>query len=216
MKVKIGNYKSWIGPYQIIDWLKPLMSEKQHDDWFYESKWFGNVVDKVTPFFLWIEEKRTRNISIKLDRWDTWSMDHTLALIVVPMLEALKEAKAGSPLVSDDDVPDEIKSTSAPATANEWDTDDNFHKRWEYVLDEMIFAFTEHRDETWEEQYHTGKHDIRWEEIDELDDDGNKLSKMVIGQDDTHVFDKVGHAIHAERIQNGFALFGKYYQSLWT
>ena len=52
-------------------------------------------------------------------------MDHTLAMIIVPMLKQLKETKHGAPFVDDEDVPEELKSTSAPAKENDWDTDDN-------------------------------------------------------------------------------------------
>ncbi len=41
-------------------------------------------------------------------------MDYTLSHIVVPMLKQLKETKHGAPFVDDEDVPEELKSTSAP------------------------------------------------------------------------------------------------------
>lgn len=30
---------------------------------------------------------KERKISIRIDPWDVWNMDHTLALIIVPMLK---------------------------------------------------------------------------------------------------------------------------------
>jgi hypothetical protein len=80
-------------------------------------------------------------IEVHIDKYDTWSMDHTLAPIILPMLKQLQETKHGAPLVDDEDVPEELKSTSAPTKENDWDTDDNWHKRWDWVLDEMIYAF---------------------------------------------------------------------------
>ena len=80
-------------------------------------------------------------IEVHIDKYDTWSMDHTLAPIILPMLLQLKETKNGAPLVDDEDVPEELKSTSAPTKENDWDTDDNWFKRWDWVLDEMIYAF---------------------------------------------------------------------------
>src|SRR6056300_1710880 len=38
----------------------------------------------------WIESKRDRKIKIRIDKYDTWAMDHTLALIALPMLKQLK------------------------------------------------------------------------------------------------------------------------------
>jgi hypothetical protein len=57
------------------------------------------------------------------------------------MLKQLKETKHGAPFVDDEDVPEELKSTSAPPKKDDWDVDDNHFKRWDYVMDEMIYAF---------------------------------------------------------------------------
>ena len=38
-----------------------------------------------------------RTEKIHIDPWDTWSMDYTLALIILPMLNQLKESKHGAP-----------------------------------------------------------------------------------------------------------------------
>ena len=83
------------------------------------------------------------SIDVQIDKQDTWSMDYTLAHVILPMLKQLKETKHGSPFTDDDDVPEELRSTSAEPKENKWDTDSNFHKRWNWVMDEMIWAFTE-------------------------------------------------------------------------
>ena len=41
------------------------------------------------------------------------------------------------------------------------------------------------------------------------------MSEMKLVPNDTRAWDKEGHTKEAERIQNGFRLFGKYYQGLW-
>jgi len=82
-----------------------------------------------------------REEHIVIHSYDTWNMDHTLALIILPMLKQLKATTHGAPSVDDKDVPKELKSISAPPKENEYDTDDNHFKRWDYVLDEMIYAF---------------------------------------------------------------------------
>jgi hypothetical protein len=85
---------------------------------------------------------------IVIHTWDTWSMDHTLSHIIVPMLIQLKETKHGAPAVEFKDVPEELHppegQTSKLYTHGE--TDDNYFKRWDWVLDEMIWAFTYKRD----------------------------------------------------------------------
>lgn len=156
--------------------------------------------------------KRERVIKIRVDPWDSWSADHTLALIIHPLLIQLKETKHGAPYVSDDDVPEELKSTSAPPRANEWDVDANHFKRWDWVLDEMIWAMGEILRGDWELQYHTGETDIFWEEVEVA---GEKLYEMKRGPADTRRFDKEGYDKHWRRIQNGTRLFGVHFSSLW-
>ena len=138
-------------------------------------------------------------------------MDHTLGYVVLPMLKQLKASKHGSPFVDDKDVPKELRSAAAPPKENEWDTDENHFKRWEWVLDEMIFAFETKVGslEDWEDQFHTGEHDIQWKRLE----GGN--SEMVKGPKDTFKFDMKGRAAYQKRITNGFCLFGKYYEGLW-
>ena len=51
----------------------------------------AEVLDKVHPKINYV----------KIDYWDTWSMDHTLSYIIVPMLKQLKATKHGAPYVDD-------------------------------------------------------------------------------------------------------------------
>ncbi|CAB5220673.1 hypothetical protein UFOVP247_21 [uncultured Caudovirales phage] len=157
-------------------------------------------------------QSKDRKIKVQIDPWDTWSMDNTLAHVIHPMLVQLQKTKHGSPFVDDKDVPEELKSTSAPPKENEWDTDDNHHKRWDWVLDEMIWAFAQKLDDKAEDQFHSGKIDMQWKEIEV---DGEKMHEMVRGPDDTHVFDKEGWDKWNARKQNGFRLFGEYFEALW-
>ncbi len=85
------------------------------------------------------KSNKEQKIKVQIDPWDTWSMDITLAHIIVPMLKQLKETKHGAPDVDDDDVPQHLRRTEVPTMA--YETDDNYFKRWDYVMDEMIFAF---------------------------------------------------------------------------
>jgi hypothetical protein len=152
---------------------------------------FGERLDKYTPIARiaqWFFHKR--KVKIRIDPYDTWSMDHTLGLIIVPMLKQLKETKHGSPFVADEDVPEELRSTSAPAKENEWDVDDNHHKRWEWVIDEMIWAFEQTIDERGGELF--------------FDDSVTPPA-----------YDRESHLKHEDRIDNGILLFGKYYRGLW-
>ena len=112
--------------------------------WLYD--WFG-----YTP------KQKTK---IRIDKHDTWSMDNTLAHIILPMLVQLKETKHTYP---------------SKLTEQEWDD----------VLDEMIWAFEQKCRDDWMEDYYYNK------------------------------WDQEGMKAHQERMDNGFLLFGKYYESLW-
>jgi hypothetical protein len=171
-----------------------------------------------------------RKIKVRVDPWDTWSMDHTLAYIIHPMLVQLKATKHGSPNVAMEDVPPHLRSEVAtdPVT---FETDEHWHARWNWVLDEMIWAFAQVLDEDAEDQFHTGDMDLRWLALDangtplgepvELGDTksptpvGTANYKLVQGPNHTHKVDEEGLAAWEARKQNGFRLFGVYYQNLW-
>lgn len=154
--------------------------------------------------------KGKRRIKIQIDRYDTWSMDDTLAMIILPMLKQLRKTKQGAPRTEDEDVPKNLRSTHKSAKKKGSDgTDSNWFKRWDWILDEMIWAFEEYTKD-WEKQFHSGKIDLKFEKIE-----GSTASRLVKGPKDTHKFDRKGYEKHLARIQNGFRLFGKYYMALW-
>ena len=179
-------------------------------------EWVDDRIQDLYNIFnrLWFDRLKQK-VSVRIDPWDTWSMDHTLAHIVLPMLKQLKETKHGGPYVYPEDVPTELRPTKKELTAytTNGETDSKFFEHWDWVMDEMIFAFeSKHND--WEEQFQSGEHDIQWIKITE-----GKLkshSEMVKGPNDTYKIDWIGRTAYQERITNGFRLFGKYYESLWS
>ena len=182
MKVRIGKYRSWIGPYQLADMLQyvGLSEDRCHaiGEWLAET-WLNTACE-------WLDSKKNRAVKIHIDDYDVWSMDSTLAYIILPMLKKLEQMKHGSPITDDADVPEAVRSTAAPAKKNEWDTDDFFFQRWDFILSEMIWAFEQiHPDNDWEDQYFTP------------------------------TFNMEGHDKHNQRIENGLRLFGKYFRALW-
>ena len=206
MKIYISGYRDhWYSPYPIMEkfyfWKKDYDAYKEEPPAWLQSvcehvKW---VLDKIHPYVNYV----------KIDKYDTWSMDSTLAHIILPMLKQLKATKHGAPFVDDMDVPDILKSTSAAPKENDWDTDANWHLRWDWVLGELIFAFQSDVDDTWEARFRTGESD--WEFIDR--EDGT--SEMVKGANDTTEYDWDGLKAYQDRMQNGFSLFGRYYSNLW-
>lgn len=80
---------------------------------------------------------------IIIHSWDTWNMDYTLAKIILPMLKQLKATKHGSPNVDAEDVPLNLRPKEEDVLKYKelGETDPDFFKRWDWVLDEMIYAF---------------------------------------------------------------------------
>lgn len=215
MKVKIGPYKNWIGPYQIADmvffWCKKHPNDELMERWDYKLQdkfgdWLATNKDgddsQLTKFCHWLESKRKRKIKIKIDSYDTWSMDHTLAYIIAPMLKQLHATKHGAPFVDDEDVPEELRSTSAPPKENEWDTDENHFKRWDWIMEEMIWAFEVHNDDSAEDKFY---------DHSEVNRNERNLSDWI----EKIKVDREGLETFHKRKQNAFRLFGKYYQNLW-
>lgn len=222
MKVYISKYRNhWLSPYTI---LKAICFWEKDDSVFYNiedtpghkyEKWIDRI-SAVTGFIMKVMDVIHPKVDyVKIDYWDTWSMDNTLGKIALPMLKQLQKTKHGAPHVHDDDVPEELKSTSAPPKENTWDTDDNHFKRWDYVLDEMIFAFEKRLDDSWQEAYRSGEFDHKTVAC-EWDETGKAtMYKMENGPNHTYKCDYDGMQVVEDRIQNGFRLFGKYYQNLW-
>jgi hypothetical protein len=92
---------------------------------------------------LWLDNRKQK-IKLRLDDHDVWSMYTTLSHIILPSLIKLKTIKHGSPIVEYSDVPPELRPTDDEIALFKLDgtTDEKFHQRWEWVIDEMIFAFS--------------------------------------------------------------------------
>ena len=213
MKVYKSNYRNhWISPYKIlekvffwreIDYDEPLI-EKWSNRLLPFSKTYQAVMDFIHPKIDYV----------KIDRYDTWSMDHTLADIILPMLKQLNTERHGAPHVDDEDVPMELQSWTSPAK-DEYDVDGNHFARWDWVMNEMIFAFECKVDDTWQEKFSSGEHDMKTVPC-EWDENGKpKMYQYVEGPNHTYKCDYEGIAEVQKRITNGYRLFGKYYEALW-
>lgn len=146
------------------------------------------------------DEKRI--IDIQIDEWDTYSADTTLSLIALPLLKQLKDTMHGSALVDDEDVPEEIRSTSAKPKEDEWGTDEFVPARWQYVLSEILWALEQHVDYDAKNKFYDHS------EVNEEDDLMDQIHSIKVDQEGLTAFE--------ERKQNGFRLLGKYWQTMWT
>ena len=221
MKVYINNYRDhWLSPYTI---LKSVCFWEKDDGVFYNledkpghkyKKW----INRLNPICMGIQKVlnyiHPKINYVKIDRWDTWSMDHTLAYIILPMLKQLKDSKHGAPNVDDEDVPKELRSIYA-FPKEEYDVDGNHFARWDWVLDEMIFAFECKNDESWQDAYRSGEIDWKSEACGWDENGKATMYKHVDGPNHTYKCDYDGMKVVEDRIQNGFRLFGRYYSNLW-
>lgn len=167
--------------YGFVGWPTEYTQFERNLDW---------LDDRVQDFYnvfnwLWFD-RRTQKVKVRIDEWDTWSMDHTLAPIILPMLKQLKETQHGAPYVYPEDVPSKLRPTKQELLqyTKQGETDPKWFDRWDWVLDEMIYAF---------------------------DCKANK-DEVIMRFDikDRDAMDK-----EQDRISKGFRLFGKYFESLW-
>ena len=192
MKIKIGPYPNrWMSNIHT----RYMNKKYGYVDWPTECTRFERFLEKFEDLMQTIYngtinlflDRREQKVKIHIDRWDTWSMDHTLAHIVLPMLKQLKATTHGAPWVAVTDVPKELRPTKKQLMDYQKDgtTDPKFFERWNWVLDEMIYAFDSkaNKDDVYM------RFDIKTQQ----------------------------EAIDAEqeRISNGFRLFGRYYENLW-
>jgi len=158
------------------------------------------------------DSTKERKIDIRIDKWDTWGMDHTLALIILPMLKQIKANKQGSPgslpefQQISDQYPQLCFDFYADGNQDAWDAG---HKHWIEILDKMIWSFEQVLDDDWEEQYWIVKPEIDWDHM--ASKSGVKEIKWKVRGE----CDWKGRSEHLSRIEEGLELFGKYYQDLW-
>ena len=134
-----------------------------------------------------------RHEEVILHNYDTWSMDHTLALIALPMLKQLKDIKHGVPIIDYEDMPPHLQYIPRAYDSRaiydmfdqmqqpEWDDlhENEFQRQvkcWDWMMDEMIWAM-----------------------------------EQVIDED----IDRITDTKYQDRMANALKLFGKYYRSLW-
>lgn len=152
-----------------------------------------------------IDSCESQKVKVRIDPWDTWSLDHTLSHIVLPMLVQLKETKHGSPCTDDEDAPQELGSTKGPKEDMDCEfIDSNHHLRWDYIIDEMIWSFEQKTRDHWESDYYEYEDDLT-----ETDPKEYSFGLKLVWED------REGSKAHADRMRNGFRLFGKYYENLW-
>ena len=228
MRVNISKYSSRLTCNIFSNYMNTKYSYRwpAKKDWNWKERWLEKLEDGIQHVYNklnWlIFGRREQKIDVRIDDWDTWNMDVTLAHIILPMLLQLKEQKHGAPNVDYNDVPDYLKPTQGEIEAYKKDgtTDDRFFERWDYVLGCMIFSFQSIVDDSWEDQFQEGTPDIKFVPINRegevCSEDEALVYRLEKTEESTYKVDYEGMKEYEERIQEGLRLFGKYYRSLWT
>jgi hypothetical protein len=191
MKVYLSNYRNhWLSPYTILERVF-FWREIDYDEPMIDR--LANILDPFCQALLkFLDFVHPKVTYVKIDKWDTWSMDCTLGNIILPMLKQLKETNHGYHLVDLEDVPVELRSITHEEYDNQlyfdWYQDKQFEDlgsaRWDWVMNEMIWTFEQLVNDTDEQFFING-------------------------------YDREGLKRHETRMANGFRLFGKYYRGLW-
>ena len=214
MKVNIGNY-----PTRLICNIHTKHMEKKYGFMYADTNEattrFDNFLEviedsmqSVYDVFNWIWfDRRNQKVKVHIDRWDTWSMDHTISHIILPMLVQLKRDKNGAPMVSNADVPKKLRASKKQikSYSKKGKTDPKHFERWDWILDEMIWAFNQKCRDDWEGDYY------KYEAVDSKDaTESESLFGLKLVWED-----REGQAAHQVRMTNGFRLFGVYFENLW-
>ena len=149
MKVSIGPYKNYLSTHSLkCDYL-----ERMYGDYWYDLSptqyvWLDHIVvgvlDGINKLLIPLNKVFNRKVKVKYNNYDTWNLDHTLALIILPGLKQLKDTKQGYPDVDNSDLPTVcLKDASG-------------EEQWEWVMDEMIWAFSNIIDHNYDKRTERG------------------------------------------------------------
>lgn len=143
---------------------------------------------------------------IHIDKYDTFSMDNTLAHIIHPMLVQLRDTTHGYAHIKDNadgfDFNEELFRDDALMN-------DDAQMCWSTILDEMIWTFEQIKDDSYEHEYYCPFY------LDNLTNRDWSNLEAGLRERPLGAHDDRGAKLHEERIKKGLVLFGKYYQHLW-
>lgn len=211
MKINLKKPISWFGSY---DFAKLLTKNEDRQDKIANSI-PETPFNKLHKFRQWLNRDK-----IRIDKWDTWSMDYTLAPIIIPLLKQLKESKHGIPIDFVHQLDKQFWSGVEqeqlelfPETIDVYENESV--RQWNMCLDHMIWSF--------EQLVRDGEGDAYWEPYwvdmkpEEIADEmkNSTIPEMFGGE---KVYKKIHnemYELYNNQVQEGFELFGKHFRSLW-
>ena len=224
MKIKIKPYPIFRTTLKIEEFLAEKLNipEKYSEKLCVPIQFVFNIINSI-------DEYLKRKNTIKIHNYDTWSMNCTLSLIVLPMLLQLKKTKHGAPIVDDEDLPESLQYNSEELEKIKKQKDvQKYWDRWDYVIDRMIYSFdylANDKETEKMEEFITIDNDALFEKFGER---ANKTLDIFDIQDKNGIdfidqlngpkyystdYEKLKE--HEDYVDEGFKLFGKYYRNLW-
>lgn len=164
----------------------------------------------------------SNRLAVRVDKFDTWSLDNTLAHIILPALLQLKASQAGIPSDLSSDIAEQMDGQLVFDFIHD-DKDEVFDKRikeWDHIMNKMIWSFQQIVKGDWDDKYHHREPEFKWTDsehtvVDPVTGKTEHLREMKDMNPGGHWFDRSGYNLHHERIQEGLDLFGRYYMNLW-
>lgn len=145
---------------------------------------------KLNDWRLAFNAKWDRKIKVRVDYYDSWSAHTTISIIAEPVLRQLYNYNHGYGAIDKEDVPETLHDTYSDGFSQE---------AWSWVMEEILFALGE---------------DINGFDAESSFFDHNPDAEPLT-EESCKLRDEEGLKAYRDRIQNGFRLFGKYYQTLW-
>jgi len=164
--------------------------------------------------------KYYRNIGqraeIRIDPWDTNSIEITLARIILPLLLEHKDRAPSIPseLIKGIEVVDYNQMCFDFIHEDSATPYEQAEKEWNEILDKMIWSFQQILTGDWDSNYHHIKPKVDFETMDYISPTTDKLE--IFRAKNEYWYDRVGHELHYQRIREGLELFGKYMLYLWV
>lgn len=142
-----------------------------------------------------LAEFKQQRISRGFDESECWNLESTIAQFILPRLKVFRDSTNGYP--GNDEIP-------------------TFEK-WLEVLDKMIFAFDHIVNEEKYDDERNEKYDIDWSKVNNYTRMENGSVMMEPKDEYKERLEKLHNdkADEIKKIDEGLALFGKYFMQLW-
>jgi hypothetical protein len=234
MKVSLGKFPTYVGPWQVAQallfWMPqqkdecglPMAPKPVRDLGYFLA--YGELRKEPTPASPYTDTFRTdrtafanmlgwfnglfdRRCKVKIERHDLYDVPGTVSLLIVPLLEKLLESLDNGPFnVEDKDLPKELRRTED----EDWDYDREV-TRSRYVIEQMLFSFKEILDPSLASEGNVEylSKAIEWNEKGEA-----TLFEIEQGPNHTATFDIRKVKARQKKVDTGLRLFAKYLQQL--